>query len=542
MKLITCQPVTPVRTFKTSIHHRLVIGVTLLAGIFQATATVQAQPDRRQMFENLLQSLIETQLERHLTPRAEPPRSNPPTVSPKVLQARESLNAFAEESGHVLETMQADAARAPGVRPLLGEMLRLRADATVLARQSIAVTDLEPLTESVQQLDRRWRLVSHRLSQMDGLTQTCSRCVNELNQIDQDLCRLFQIQAQIDGRELLRLADSLTADVGNLVEDIEIEFGRTRDGQALLLEGRRVQQQARYFADSIGRNPAYDAIVAEFGKYHDAYSRLALRLWPLENRYLERSMRRIEETDRQVHMLLWLPQPLNRQQLNHLTTVLTQRVDDLFDKVTLQMLIASPAAANVLNTAGQFHGCCENFALTVESDGTADDLRAEFLYMQDAWPELAQCFRGIHDQDVDQLLKEIEQTYLSMRDALQIQTQFDRRAAIELAAELESQLEHLLADLRHELAHGARQPQSFQARALQACQALWQAAGKLHENLANNQDLESIQRSCIALQRDWSTFHDQYLDKLVDDPRSHIHETVEQVTPLIVQLRTMLPL
>jgi hypothetical protein len=196
------------------VSQRLKISLAVVLAYAVLVSTATAQPSdrdrRRQFFEGLFQTLVETQLDRHLAPRPEPPRNAPP-VSPRVLQARKMLTSFAAESEHVLEALQADAARNPAARSLLGDLLRLRADATVLARQAQAMAALEPMIESVRSLDRKWRLIHHRLGQIDGLSDTCVQCAAELNAIDLSLCQLFQIQAQIDGRELLRLADSLDA-------------------------------------------------------------------------------------------------------------------------------------------------------------------------------------------------------------------------------------------------------------------------------------------------------------------------------------------
>jgi hypothetical protein len=397
------------------------------------------------------------------------------------------------------------------------------------------------MADSVRSLDRRWRLIHHRLGQTDRLSPACLRCVEELNAIDLELCRLLQIQAQIDGRELLRLADSLSTELADMVADIDIELQGTRQSQTLRIEARRVQQQARQFSSAIEMELPYETIVAEFRKFQVAYTTLETQLWPLNNRYLERSMQRVEAMNRDAHTLLLLPQPLNRQLLQHLTAVLTQRVDDLFNTVTLNMIIASRGTANVLNTASQFYGCCEHYASAVRGDDTGPQLRAEFQCVQEAWPELADCFRGVHNAEVEQQLKEIEQTFLSMRDALQIQVEFDRRVAIEVVAALEGQLEHLLLDVRRLTGPRSRFPHSFQVQAVQGCEALQALASDLHKDLIGGRDLDHL-RVCFGnLHRAWTQYHRQYVDKMAGEPHSHIHETAEQVAPLIVQLQTMLP-
>ena len=100
--------------------------------------------------------------------------------------------------------------------------MRIRAGATVLAERSQREGDLDSLTEHYRHLDRDWRVLSHRLHQVPGLSEGCCSCVDRLDAHGKSLCGLFQIEPQVSYRDLLRLTDSLAADLRNLVEDLEM--------------------------------------------------------------------------------------------------------------------------------------------------------------------------------------------------------------------------------------------------------------------------------------------------------------------------------
>lgn len=513
----------------------------LLLGLTGNVARAQSDRERRREFvEGLLRTFVEAQIERHVGPRhPHPPHVKPARVSPDMNKARATLAGFSEESRRLLSALHADAGRVSTPRRHMGNAFRVNAAATALANQAAASGQLGELVEDVRILDREWRLMSHRLQQVEGLGEACRRSMQQLDRYDRELCALFGIQPQIDYRELLRTADSLATDLRYLVQDIEVELGRSSKYRVLVLEGRRVEQQARYLADAIEEERPYDAIVVEFKKFHSAWQAFAAKLWTVNNRYLERSMRRIEEVDRQMHGLLLLPRPIDHRHLQHLTEVLTARVDDLFNKVTLSMLVELPGTENVLNTAGEFYGVCQHFADETKAKSPPEQLREEFQWIEEAWPALSGCFRNAKNAEVVNLLKEIEQTFLAMRDALYIQTVFDIRIAIQLAASLESLTEHLEADLRQSVANSSRYQPSFRAQAMKCCTDVKSAAHQLHEDLTGGRELAELRSRCDDLSRNWAHFCDAHVAQLQANERLRLGRQVMRVTSTVVELQTM---
>jgi len=455
---------------------------------------------------------------------------------PKV---RSTLANFAQESERLRNALHADAGRLPGGRRSMGSAFRVSASASALAQTAAETNQLEPLVEDVRALDRDWRLLSYRLRQVEGLSDTCRRSAQKLDQYDKELCSLFKIQPQIDYRELLRAADTLAIDLRRLIEDTEIELGKTRKCQELLVEGRRVEHQARYLADAIQEERPYDAVAAEFKKFHTLWQPFAAKLWPLNNRYVERDMRRIEEIDREMHGLLWLPRPIDHRHLQHLTEVLTARVDDLFDKVTLNLLIELPGTENVLNTASEFYGVCQQFAEEARAKSPPEDLRHEFQWIEEAWPGLADCFRSAKKPEIVNLLNEIEQTFLSMRDALYVETAFDSRVIIELAARLDGLTEHLELDFRRTVGSSSRYHPSFRVPALKACSEMKTAAHQFHQNLASGRPLPELRNECDALSRRWAQFCEKYVAKLQTQEQIYLGRQISRITSTVVELQTM---
>jgi hypothetical protein len=299
-----------------------------------------AQPprdQRRELVEGLLRTFLEAQIEKNLRPdRPAPP---PQAIPADLVKAREALSGFAREANQLYELLQAESVRNATARQYLPEMMRVAAQAGVLAERSSRIYDVQSLGREFRDLDRQWRLLSYRLDQADGLSRLCGPGVRRLDGFAAALGQLCGIQPQTDYRELLRQTDALNSDLQRLVDEIEIGLGRSRDAQVLQLHGRRIQQQVRLLANLIAQQTSRAAIVAEFHRYQQLWQPFAASLWPLGQRNLERTLRNLEETDRQIHELLWLPVPINRQHLQHLTEVLMNRVDELLDGVTLRVLM-----------------------------------------------------------------------------------------------------------------------------------------------------------------------------------------------------------
>lgn len=206
----------------------------------------RAQSDReqrREFVQGLMRTFLEAQVERHLGPRhSHPPHVKPVPVSPTMNKARAILASFSQESGRLRSALHADASRASTPRRYVGNAFQVNAAATALANQATASSQLEPLVENVRTLDREWRLLSHRLQQVEGLSEACRRSVQQLDRYDNELCALFGVQPQIDHRELLRAADALAIDLKYLVQDIEIELGKSSKYRELVVAGRRVER------------------------------------------------------------------------------------------------------------------------------------------------------------------------------------------------------------------------------------------------------------------------------------------------------------
>jgi hypothetical protein len=512
-----------------------------VAGLLMPTI-VGAQPprdQRRELVEGLLRTFLEAQIEKNLRRDRPAPPPPPPQLPPTVVKAREALTGFAREAGLLHDLLQRESVRSPAARRHLPEMMRVRTQAAVLAAESSRIYDVQTLGRELPDLDRQWRLLSYRLSQTEALRSLGEPHIRRLDDYAATLAQLCGFPPQVDHRELLRHTDSLHGDLQRLVDEIEIGLGRSREALVLQVQGRRLQQQARVLSNLAAREALREPLAAEFQRYQKQWQPFAASLWPLGHRHLERSLRSIEETDRQIHELLWLPVPINRQYLQHLTGLLMTRVDELLDRVTLRMLMEFSRVQNVPSIASEFRGVCEHFVLVVQQRGTPDELRQEYQYVIDAWPRFSACFRSARDPDLLNLLKEIEETFVALRDALRIAPEFDQRLAVQRASLLAYSAELLAAEVAHGVGKDPRYPASWRNTFVQQSKVFQQEAQQFHEALSRRHAVGELAELANQLARNWARLQREYLPEIDASRHGQLLDIANQITPTIVELQAM---
>lgn len=106
------------------------------------------------------------------------------------------------------------------LRSVLEDALRLNAAATRLSHEGRVAAGLDGLTDHVRDLDRDWRVLTHRLKQARGLSSETKEIVRSLDQADGRLCQLFDLPPQIAYQELAGLCESLSISLEHLVEEM----------------------------------------------------------------------------------------------------------------------------------------------------------------------------------------------------------------------------------------------------------------------------------------------------------------------------------
>jgi len=302
--------------------------------------------------------------------------------------------------------------------------------------------------------------------------------------------------------------------------------------------GAKVRQQADYISDIVASRGEYDDIVDEYRLFRELWYALAKKLRPLDNRYVERGLRRISSTDKTLHELLWVAHTAERGDLLDLTTTLMRNVDEFFSRTPLKLVLRLDDANHAINTADEFYGVCQNFVDCVERNETDEELRQCYSYVEEAAESFQQTFRLLRSNAAQIALHEIEDGVIALRNQTHYSSSgYDRRRAVELAASLENLADHLQVDVREWL---GRKREPFRDEALRETSRFADRAHRLHAALSYRTPRQQIAAEAHDLFETWRTLYYEYLRKCDTDERSHLASLAFSITSDLTDLRTQL--
>lgn len=505
--------------------------------------------NRRQVVDDLIRDLVDSErLSNQLRndyrsgqPYYDATRSpNPPAPLPagsaNMDQLRRTLADASQEADRFTGLLRDQMYQVPEIRPLIADALKLRARIAFLAQQAAQINDANQILPDLRGLDSDWRLLSYRLGQIRNLDPRIADSARRLNQYSQTVGSTFKISPQIDRSALIRLTAALAADLHNLSEDIDIELGGAPQRTALLLDGRRIEQQAQQMSYIIAERPDYNTVVAEYKRFQDAWATFAANLRTADSRYLERDIRRVVESDNQIRELLWLPQQQNPQQYLYLTQMLRKDVDEFFTRAPLKLLVDMPNPQTVLPTANAFYGYCDHLIDCVNRGESHEELIDAFKYIDSGWRQFNATFQSLQSSGARQVLSQIERDVEALRQAMNVRSGYDSQAVEQLAAQVDNLASHLDADVRMWL---DRNRAAIRTDAIRQSSQVAAQAHQLHQSIINGEPNQNLQRTCDSLLADWRTLQ-QYIDQCNTADRAHMQSLAAQLTPAMVQLRTML--
>lgn len=459
-------------------------------------------------------------------------------VTPEMRQVRPLIRSFSETASQLTYSMNDQLSRAPALRSLYSDALTVSAEAIGLDRHAGQHNDHHLLLDDFEQLDADWRELAYKLQNVRGLPAETRDLVANLNSLDQQIRKSLNTQPQVNRQELALEAAGLAGDLQNLQEDISAELGRSQAAQQLMMQAGKARQQILTVV-SMCRDTQLDSaiLVREFKQFEAGWQPLATRLQAEDNRYLERDIRRISLSVSKIHQLLLLPQSIDKAQLVFLAATLKKDIDEFFARTPLILVMHLPKSGRALATADQFYGVCEHFVDQVNRGENYDELVDSFRYIEEANRSFVDVYGAINSDKAVAVLQRIEQSVETVRSALHVQREdFDRNAAIELAASITNLTEQLELATKQWLANDS---QSFSTGCRQETATLASQAAAIHNDLVRGVPVAQLQREIDDTYEHWRTAY-KYLVKCQTDDRPILGRLSGRLTPALVELRTMI--
>ncbi len=467
--------------------------------------------------------------------RRRPTTDDLDTPTPEMKKIRPLITEFAQISSLLKSQLSDDLSQNQSLRSLLNDALDVAAQAVVLSKRAKDENDHHVLLNDLQDIDAAWGELSYRLAGTRRLSSETQDHIKNMDDIASEIRQELDIGQQVNHKDLATKAVSLATDLENLMDDITSDLGRTADARRMSADTSKAHQQVLNIADLADGRADLETIVEEYKRFQELWYPQAASLQSKNRNYLERSLRRIAKDDGEMSRLLLMPQRFDKSQVVYLTNALRKDIDE-FMATPIKSLLSLPKSGQALASADQFYGVCDNFVDTVNHQDEYEDIVDSFRHIEAADRDFLKAFSAVDDDETAASLAKITQTLDALRVAIQVDREdFNRPAASALAAKVANLSDSIDVTARRWLAHDR---QSFGQDCLDETDALVQAAGKLHDTIINGASVVKIQQETEDLYQTWRKVY-SYLVKCQSDERPTLGRAASQLTPALIELRTL---
>lgn len=520
----------------------------LVFAVFSCSvATAEAQQGA-EILEGLLKDLLQSRVERYDNPRdiEDDPRlvrgrrsdrqRRPDRVPDVVLQAGRRYGEFANEAQRLVRLLQQEAARTPGVRQELDEILKLQMRAQLMSERFRTPQKEDFILDNMRALDRDWRTAAYRMNSVRGLSNACRQSVKRISALNEQCCGLLNLQPQIDRRELVRLTDALASQLHHLESDVEFEVRSRPKARELVMRLRRLEARARLLSDSIADRDAPELVVEEFQQFLLGWRSIEQDLAGFQDRHVDRTIEQIHELHRGIQEHLRIPLTVDRTRVKHLALSAQQRITAIGDTFSLTMLTELPEPVTVLRAAQTLNTETLHLCQEIEANSPDEMLVEHWVELSNAWQAFDQHTAAISSPRLRTLRQETSGHVEALREVLGIQLAFDRNAVARAIAELEG----IAEQAQQHVALWQRRPGAvFDTALIRASETLITDIHQLHEQCVATTSREELAEDCQQLAAGWSKLRPRLLACKTVDQRA-LRRISDNATAKLIELQTLL--
>ena len=479
---------------------KVIFAVALLT-LFCSTAQAQNQ-QRRELIQGLLKGLLESQLQnRAPQPQQFPPQNRPGQrvpppprrgnpggktvtieVSPKMIAARRSLDQWGVASAGLVTELRQHEHEAPQLRTLLADSMQFQASVGGLCRRAELSPTIGPLTNDFATLNRDWRLLSNRIKTTRGLPADCRGFVTTINDLDRQLCDVFQIEPQVNRVELNRLATTMNNDFDHLLRGLYYSKN-PKGAQKLIRDGQVLQAKIGQAASLVSRGSYADLVDAytSCGKDWRKFSRRVLKL---RDERLKFSVQHIEDTGRLIQQQLFIPIELDRSYLASVTAGLAIDSDQLFQNISMADLLKQKNPLQTINRGRAFSSACVKLNRDIEKNVPEDQLAWSYLAFSRSWDSVHGSLHALKNPIVDRRLEDITLTVNSLGEVLGSDTALSHDELVHLFSDLDALCRQVAFDA-HQYIDEPRYNSSFHTQMCGGFDELQRQAYAIHRECVN---------------------------------------------------------
>lgn len=522
------------------------LAVFLLPDNLSAQVSDAQRERRRQFFGDLMKTLVESQMDRNpVQPRPGRPNLKPfpapnhkpdKPLTPGMIKARAKFKGWESESDRFVKLLRQEERRLPRVRPLLADALTTHAGIKTLRVQLDRVHTLDPLTDSFCQVDSQWRLLNHKLSQINGLRSECTACMAQMAQYDTQLCEIFEVQPQFNRRELSRYCTQMAAGFQHLIQDVRYDFRNDPNYGAVLGDCQRIYASLSE-ADRLIERGSYDSICKLYNNSLTDWRKVKYKLVSCPSGRIQRDVHHIETIGGHVAELLWIQPDIDREYLSRVVGGMEREVAVAFKQVSLHDILACKTPGVVLACSREFQNQCSRLSTRLKSDADVEALTWDFKQFSNQWQDLNGHLVGFQTPRIEQSIGQIDSGFQVLQGVFGEGPLIDRATMTEICSDLDQLAYRLNAQVQKRTASGYEV--AFRDDICNSSRAFHKCIHQMHEHvLADRRHDAHAAEDVAAAVAAWSRMR-PLINKCKPEHRQQIQQIRSRVEPLMVKLQVV---
>jgi hypothetical protein len=509
------------------------IGVCLAA---VASAQVQRVSHEGQFFDDIVKGLVDQNLNFNSGGQLDVNRTA--AASTELRQAQQGIANFAADAGRLISALRVEERYSTHVRPMIGDALRVKADADVLTQRARMMSSIRQFTDEYSNIDQQWRVLSNQLKQIPNVGTRVVQEVDRMNQSAEAIASSFNLDPQMQRNELLQEFYALHSDLRYLADDIRSDLWSHPDRDALASQVWDLQNRTSQLIAALQSNHRYQYVKDYYEQCFGKWMTTKRRLRSIDNRFVQRNVDRITRSTERLHELLWLPPFVDGGDILYMANSLKTNVDAICDDISLTRLIALPNSNNIFAATREFYTMCDSFRSTVRSSQSFDEVQWDFRELDVAWNDLRNLIAPLNDATTAQQIAVIDNSIMDLRDAMGQRSTVDSHEIMEVVSTIDNMSDLLYYDFNRYIGNSNRYPTSFRSQAVNSAKNLNDVAHTLYESVVQNRGASIIRQQSQQLVARWNDLQ-QYLAKIPTDDRELIARTSRHIAPALAKLQVM---
>ena len=120
----------------------------------------------------------------------------------------------------------------------MSDFQKLRRLTSLINQDLNSGVSLENIVADFRQIDADWRLLSHRLTQATGLSSASKQSIDRIDNLDQQVGKLFQVQPSLDRRALLQQLGIMENSLFNMSDELRRDLNASPKVSQLVNDAR----------------------------------------------------------------------------------------------------------------------------------------------------------------------------------------------------------------------------------------------------------------------------------------------------------------